>query len=448
MTVASILQDLMVLGLFLLAGFFIREVCKPIQKLFIPASVIGGFLALLAGPQVLGWMPMPKSFSGFSGGLINLILTCLVFGVAINRKKVESYLDYCCLATGLKGLQLAVGVPLGILLAKIWPGLDPTWGTMGVFAFLGGHGNSAAVGSAYETLGIPDNKGLGIVMATIGLLAAILGGLVIINYGARRRWTKYVSMADTEQKIKTSGGKAVLPSEKRFSIGTARVLNDSVNNLLFQFSLLMLALFVGGKFIDLLGVYVHPFFNKIPSIIDGVVGSVIVWPIMQKCGWGDLVDRKTISTISGFCLDIVVLTAVATLRLDLISTYMAPIAIFSAVMIIMTAWVCIYYFRNVSEDEWFEKALCAYGMGTGSTSTGLALVRAVDPDNQSIAVEAHGVHNGTTALLSSYFPAAVPMMAVANLWSAAGLGAVYCVVALGLGWVLLRPRVKKMGIRN
>lgn len=447
MSIASILQDLTVLGVFLLLGFCIREVCKPVQKLFIPSAVIGGFIALLMGPQVFGVIEMPKAFSGLSSALINLILTCLVFGVTINKKKVESYIDYCCLATGLKGLQLAVGVPLGLLLAKMWPGLDPTWGTMGVFAFLGGHGNAAAVGAAYSKLGIPDNQGLGVVMATIGLLAAILGGLVIINYGVRKGWAKFVSVNDAEQKIRTSGGKAVLPAEKRFAIGTARVLNDSVNNLLFQFSLLMLAMFVGGKFFDLLGAYVHPFFNRMPAIIDGVIGSVIVWPIMQKCGWGDLVDRKTISTISGFCLDIVVLTAVATMRLDLISTYIVPITVYSAFMVIMTAWLCIYYFKKVSEEEWFEKALCAYGMGTGSSATGLALVRAVDPDNKSIAVEAHGVHNGTTALLtSSYFPAAVPLMAVANIWSAAGLGLIYAVGALALGWILLRPRVKKLGL--
>ena len=140
-------------------------------------------------------------------------------------------------------------------------------------------------------------------------------------------------------------------------------------------------------------------------------------------------------------------TAVATMRLDLISTYIVPITVYSAFMVIMTAWLCIYYFKKVSEEEWFEKALCAYGMGTGSSATGLALVRAVDPDNKSIAVEAHGVHNGTTALLtSSYFPAAVPLMAVANIWSAAGLGLIYAVGALALGWILLRPRVKKLGL--
>ena len=41
-------------GLLLIAGVVIRELVPPLQKVLLPASLIGGFLGLILGQQVLG----------------------------------------------------------------------------------------------------------------------------------------------------------------------------------------------------------------------------------------------------------------------------------------------------------------------------------------------------------------------------------------------------------
>ena len=46
MTVSSLCNDMLILAVFMLAGFFIREIFKPVQKLFLPSSLIGGLLLL------------------------------------------------------------------------------------------------------------------------------------------------------------------------------------------------------------------------------------------------------------------------------------------------------------------------------------------------------------------------------------------------------------------
>src|SRR5699024_9496567 len=63
---------LLFLGVFLLSGKWIRIRVKWMQKLFLPSSVIGGFLALLFGPQVLGRIlePVVGKDSFWSDGLI------------------------------------------------------------------------------------------------------------------------------------------------------------------------------------------------------------------------------------------------------------------------------------------------------------------------------------------------------------------------------------------
>ena len=150
MTVASLFSDMILIGVFMLAGFFVREIVKPIQKLFLPASLIGGLLALILGQQMLGLVEIPESFSKFSNVLIAPIMAALLFGVTINKKKVVGYMDYICVEQGIYGMQMCVGAGLGALLAVIWPGLPKGWGTMGVFAFQGGHGNAGAAGQTYE----------------------------------------------------------------------------------------------------------------------------------------------------------------------------------------------------------------------------------------------------------------------------------------------------------
>lgn len=190
MTFSSLFSDMIIIALFLLAGFFAREIIKPVQRLFLPSSLLGGLIALILGQQMLGIIEVPASFSSFSNVLIAPILAALLFGVTINRKKIGSFLDYICVEQAIYGMQMCLGAGLGAALALFWPGLPLGWGSMGVFAFQGGHGNAGAAGQTYTELGIPENLSIGMVLATFGLIVAMLAGMVMVNIGVRKGWSK------------------------------------------------------------------------------------------------------------------------------------------------------------------------------------------------------------------------------------------------------------------
>ena len=99
---------MLLLAVFMLMGFFIREYIKPLQKLFLPASLIGGLLILLLGQQVLGVVTVPDSYSGIPNVLIDIVMASLVFGVSFNRDKIFSYLDYVCVPMTAYGLQMCL----------------------------------------------------------------------------------------------------------------------------------------------------------------------------------------------------------------------------------------------------------------------------------------------------------------------------------------------------
>src|SRR5699024_7333697 len=70
-------------------------------------------------------------------------------------------------------------------------GVDDLFGSVFECGFAGGHGTASAMASIFtEQLGWSDGADLAMTTATIGLLLGIFGGVVLINYAVRRRWTK------------------------------------------------------------------------------------------------------------------------------------------------------------------------------------------------------------------------------------------------------------------
>ena len=193
MTIKTLCSDMLLLAVFMLMGFFIREYIKPLQKLFLPASLIGGLLILLLGQQVLGVVTVPDSYSGIPNVLIDIVMASLVFGVSFNRDKIFSYLDYVCVPMTAYGLQMCLGTGLGYLLSQIWPGLPKGWGIMGVFSFHGGHGTAGAAAATFEELGVEGNMAVGMVLSTFGLIMAMMVGMVLVNYGVRKGWADLMS---------------------------------------------------------------------------------------------------------------------------------------------------------------------------------------------------------------------------------------------------------------
>ena len=431
MTVKEMFSDILFMCVFLVIGFGLREIIRPLKKIYLPASVIGGALLLIIGEQCFGLVTVPSSFSSFSSVLIDMIMCALVFGITFSLDKVKSYADYCCVAFSFYGWQIAVGVILGLVLTPIWSGLPEGWGVMGPFCFYGGHGTAASAGAVFEQLGVEGNTDLGMIFSTIGMLAAMIIGMIIVNIGISKGQTTFLKGADQAD---SSLMKTFLPKDKQKSLGVEKVPSIAINGFAFQLALLGTALFIGRQIFAFLG-SLNPFFNSLPSMLHGIVGGLIFWLILSKIGLKELVDRRTVSTISGFLLEIVIITAIATINLSIVTTYWMPIAIYSIVEVAITIFVVFYFCKKFCRHEWFEKALMIYGMGTGSTATGLALVRTVDPQSESCAGDAHGVF-ATVNIFAKVAPAILPPLVLSSAVSVIGIGAAFGIGGLLVGFLL------------
>ena len=449
MNLNIMIDDLMIFGVFLLVGFLLREIFKPLQKLFLPASIIGGVVALIMGQQVLGIITIPATFSQYSGAFIRIIMTALVFGVSMNLDKVRSYADYMMVQESNYGLQMFAGIALGAFFMTIWPGLPVGWGMQGFAAFWGGHGTAAGAGTAFEHVSTAQVAeqilGIGMVLATFGIIVAMVVGMAVANFGIRRGWATFVDKP-SKQPAYFIGG--VLPPEKRKSLGDSVTTSIGINGLALQLSWILLAMFLGEQLFDL-GENFIPFLARVPKMVHGILGGLVLWPILCAVKLDKFVDKKTVNQISGLALELLILGAIATLSLPILVDFLVPLVVFTAIMVVLIiSWVLFMAYKTCT-DCWFEKAMFIIGQSTGATPTGLALLRTVDPEYQSGTADAHGVFSGVT-FFNNFFPVLLPIyLATGNLSVGLFLGFGLFAVSTFIGFFIFgRIKKRKMAQRS
>jgi len=284
---------------------------------------------------------------------------------------------------------------------------------------------------------------VGMVLSTIGLCTAMVVGMIIVNIGVRKGWGQYVQKVDDQPKWFYGGA---IPEENRKSVGKTVTSSISINHLALQFGWLCLALFIGKTILTFLGQY-SSVIASLPGVLHGVFGGALLWAILKAFKLDKFVDLKTIKQISGLLLEIVILTAVATMDLDFVSTYIVPILIYSVILILLTIPLIFGMSKKVFKDTWFEKACMAFGAATGNTSTGLALLRAVDPDSQSDAGDIHGVYS-TIMGWKDIFVGLAPMWLMTGVALTAGVGFGIMVVFGVLSFLFARSAKSRKGMRK
>ena len=227
----------------LLVGKFLRVKIRLIQKLFIPPSLLAGILGLALGPNGLGWLPLSGNIGTYAAILIAVVFGALpLSSPSFKVKEVARRVGPMWAFSQLGMLfQWAVMGLFGLLVLKlIWPGLSDAFGVMLPTGFYGGHGTAAAIGSAFEGLGWDEATSLGMTTATIGVIVAILGGLLFIKIATKKGQTSYI--ADFNQ-LPAEYRSGLLPEEKRepTAIGTTSPI--SIDSHDFHLALVIVAAF-------------------------------------------------------------------------------------------------------------------------------------------------------------------------------------------------------------
>ena len=373
--------DLGLASLLLLAGQVLRARIRVVQKLFLPANVIGGGLGLALGASGLGWLPFSTTIGSYPGILIALIFVTLPFSAASGPRRglgrnVAELFAYSTVVILLQwGLGLAVA--LGIL-SVFWSGLHPGFGAILAAGFVGGHGTAAAIGETFGELGWAAAGPLAMTSATVGILASIIGGMAWIKWGAQRGATHFVAPFDElPQSLRTG----LVPSDERRPIGQETVSANTIDPLALHLALVSAAALIGYWVAQgsstLLGHY------RLPTFCGAFLAAIVLKRMLQWLKVFHYTDAKTMVRVGGTCTDFLVIFGIASINIAILVEYAYSLGALLAFGIGINWLLFRFWGPRAFGELWFEKSLYTWGWTNGVMAMAIALLRTVDPEGES-----------------------------------------------------------------
>lgn len=432
----SFFVDMGIVSALLLVGKFIRVKVKIIQKLFIPPSLLAGLLGLAFGPNGLGWLPLSGELGTYAAILIALVFGALpLSSPKISVKDVAHRVGpmWVYAQSGML-LQWAFAGLFGLFVMRwIWPDLNNAFGVMLPTGFYGGHGTAAAIGTSFEGLGWDEARSLGMTTATVGVVCAIIGGLIMIKWAARRGQTAFIAdFSDLPDELRSG----LVPAGKRDSIGSATTSSISIDSLTFHTALVFLVAFLGYMMSQ--GVKVHYPQLELPVFSCSFIAGLILKKIFDRVNVSDYICPQTTQRLSSSFTDLLVACGVASIKLGVVVKYAVPLAVLILFGVVMVWAVTFWLGRRLSQTYWFERTIFAWGWWTGTMAMGIALIRIVDPKLASKAMDDYALAYLPIAPVEILLITFVPILFVNGFggWLMAGCLA----VSLLLLWLARRMK--------
>jgi ESS family glutamate:Na+ symporter len=448
----SLMIDICWLSLLLLIGKYLRAKITLLQKLFLPASVVAGFIGLLLGPYGVGKFlftviprEMMDSWSLYPGRLINVVFACLFLGFSVPSLRTIWREGGPQLCYGwLVGMgQYMVGVGITVILLKPLFGVPDMFGCLLEIGFSGGHGTAAGMAEAFDQLGFKPGYDLGLMSATVGVVSAVVFGMAMINLAARRGYTKVIK---SPKQLSREEIRGLIPRDKRPAGSYHTCSPNALEPFAFHAAFVGVAILIGWfmlRGIKALSADMEPdLFKSFPLFPLAMLGGLFVQIFARRTGLAEYLDRQTFDRILGLALDFLVVSAIASIKLDVFLAYFWP---FSILMIVGLTWVIFatwFIAPRMFPDTWFERSITEYGMQTGVTALGLLLLRVADPNFKTPAAKSFGFKQilYEPMLGGGFITAAAPILIYhygVALPYLVGLGsiAVFLAIAFFSGWL-------------
>lgn len=448
---------LLILGLTLLAGKIARRNIGLLRSLFLPTSVIAGTIGLLVGPQILGagvtawrgeeaWLAgglIPQTvmdhWSTLPGLLISVVFAALLMGKqlpsipSIWRQSGPQVMFGYTLAFG----QYAIGFALALLVLSPLFGMDPKVGALLEISLTGGHGTAAGLTNVFAELGFEEGRDLALGLATVGVVGGVIIGTIFINIAVRSDRITIAREEPTDDQDDLDLGDLDRTDNKEqgqddtaadpLSLHLALIGVAILIGWVLKQGLIALEAATWGRAME------SPLMELIPLFPLAMIGGVLLQLGLNLIGKPDLINRTMINRIAGAALDIIILSAMATISLQVLGDNIGAFACMAFFGLGWTVFAFWFLAPRMIPDRWFERGIGDMGQSCGMAVTGLLLMRISDPRNKTGAIESFGykqllfeplVGGGLVTALSLPLAAkfgAVPMLIATSIAAVAAL---------------------------
>lgn len=366
-------------------GVLLRAKIGFLRNMLVPASVIAGILGIIFMNAALNiGIDVGTDFHMFTD-IVNHLFTVSFISITLTTTPKNETNNAKNTIRGAVGLGLVwcllyaltpIAATAAVALSGESVGMDSMYGMLIQFAFCQGPGQSAAYGAIFEQYGWDHAATVAVTFAAIGFIAAFLVGVPSAKLGIKRGIAK--NCGNINQTIL----KGYLRQEEQTEYMVKdTTCSSNIETLAFHFVLIgicyVLAVAI-SKVLSLIPGFLGTSMSSM-MFMNGMYAAYIVKWIMKKMKIGFLQDNTLQSKITGWTADYLVVCAFMAVSVRLISQWLMPIVLVSAITTIITFLVCFYFGQRFGGSNDFERTLGLYGTCTGTVPSGIALVRIVDP---------------------------------------------------------------------
>ena len=361
-----------------------------LKRLQWPTSLYTGILLLLLGPQIFDWLPHQifESYQSWPSILISFLFAGLILEPSTSIK-IKGRIIF---AQGLYVWLIAfLQLALGYAVVSIWATPNERLFANTIeLSFLGGHGASSAFVEIATRLGFKPAADLAITAATIGLIVGMSVGLVIVEF--HRRFPNYGkinhnrrnSNINYDQNLISNYDQNFDDDEDNYQAKTvSQPMSDQKQ--FTSFLLPILPVFISYLTMNIAAIFI-PSVSELPLFF-----FVIVVAYLLKKPLADFLDRQTVRLFHSLVLEGLILSAIATLSLKTIHEYSLILFILCGTATILTVILHLYVAPKLIPYYYPDLAIINYGMSTGTTAVGVALLRTLRPRIPIVPLNIYGI---------------------------------------------------------
>lgn len=414
-----ILLMCLLLGSLLVANVLKRQI-KFLKNSLIPNSVLGGIIILTVEwsyKLISGNDFFASGMFGANGNDTLEVITyhCLALGfiassfnttnAKLTKKRANEIFNTGVTTVATYLLQGVVGMVITIIAAGVVSGFFSAAGLLLPFGYGQGTGQALNWGNIYEQdYGFVNGKSFGLTIAALGFLSAAVGGVIHLNIAKASGKLKLSCRTDGSLHTDTIEEKGEIP------------MQDSVDKLTVQLAFIVVSYGIAYAIMALLGKLLPGMKATIYgfNFLLGVMAATLVKVVVKFLQNRKLVTRKytnnfLMTRLSNLFFDIMVVAGVAAIRLDALKQYLGIMLILGVAGLFVT-----YLYNRIIAKVLFseyeqEQFMAMYGMLTGTASTGIILLREIDPEFKT-PVSDNLVYQNFPAIVFGF-----PLMLLANL---------------------------------
>ena len=400
----------------ILLGTILRSRFSFLQTALVPASLLGGIIgfALISLDLSFGYGSedfVAFAFHFFTLSFMSLVLTGKEPG-SPDRSIQPGGLWMSIGWTMSLVLQALAGLGVILLYNSLAAGgeLSAFLGILVTHGFTQGPGQAIAMGSIWESdFQIGDAVRFGLIYASMGFVASFLIGVPAARYAIRKGLNE-----NTAARLDSEFLRGVHDLDKRPQAGRQVTHSANVDSLVFHLSILGLAYVLTHHYllymqsltegVLFIGRPVEVYFSHNLFFVHGLIVCIIIRALMNRFGYGEYIDNETQKRITGSSVDLMMVGTLMGIQFSLLAANLLPILLVCLSAAVLTAALCFYFGRFLNTVP-AERAITLFGCCTGSTGSGLLLLRILDPNlTTSVAREL------------AYFNVAVLLVSLHILW--------------------------------